>query len=61
MASFRPSPFAISNLRCELSNLGELIERLEDEIDIREATKALKEAKAKGTVPWVDVKRELGL
>ena len=39
----------------------ELIERLEDEIDIREATKALKEAKAKGTVPWVDVKRELGL
>ncbi len=39
----------------------ELIERLEDEIDIREATKALKEAKEKGTAPWVDVKRELGL
>lgn len=39
----------------------ELIERLEDQIDIREATKALEEAKAKGTAPWVDVKRELGL
>lgn len=39
----------------------ELIERLENEIDVREAKKALKEAAAKGTIPWADVKRELGL
>jgi len=39
----------------------ELIERLEDEIDIREARKALKEAEAKGTIPLAEVKREFGL
>ncbi len=39
----------------------ELIERLENEIDVREAKRALEEAAAKGTVPWEDVKRELGL
>jgi prevent-host-death family protein len=39
----------------------ELIERLENEVDIREAKKALKEAEAKGTIPLADVKRELGL
>lgn len=39
----------------------ELIERLENEIDIREAEKALKEAEEKGTIPWQEVKRELGL
>jgi prevent-host-death family protein len=35
----------------------ELIERLEDELDIREARKARKEK----TVPWGQVKKELGL
>ena len=39
----------------------ELIERLENEIDIREAEKALKEAEEKGAIPWQEVKRELGL
>jgi len=39
----------------------ELIERLEDEIDIREARKALAEAREHGTIPWEDVKKELGL
>ena len=39
----------------------ELIERLEDEIDIREAEKALREAKKKGTIPLEKVRKELGL
>ena len=39
----------------------ELIERLEDEIDIREARKALAEAEKKGSIPWAEVKKELGL
>ena len=39
----------------------ELIERLEDEIDIREARKALTEAGKKGSIPWAEVKKELGL
>jgi len=39
----------------------ELIERLEDEIDIREAEKALREAKKKGTTPLKKVREELGL
>ena len=39
----------------------ELIERLEDEIDIREAKKALADAKKHGTIPWDMVKKELGL
>ena len=39
----------------------ELIERLEDEIDIREARKALSEAGRKGTIPWAALKKELGL
>jgi len=39
----------------------ELIERLEDEIDIREAEKALREARKKGTVPFQQVRDELGL
>ena len=39
----------------------ELIERLEDEIDIREAKKALREAKKKGTIPLQKVREELGL
>jgi prevent-host-death family protein len=39
----------------------ELIERLEDEIDIREAKKALADARKHGTIPWNTVKKELGL
>jgi prevent-host-death family protein len=39
----------------------ELIERLEDEVDLREARKALAEAEKEGTIPWDQVKKELGL
>lgn len=40
-----------------------LIERLEDEIDVREARKALAEMKRKGEkpIPYEKVRRELGL
>ncbi len=36
----------------------ELIERMEDELDLKSAQKALKE---KGRVPWAKIKKELGL
>lgn len=36
----------------------ELIERYEDELDVKAARKARKE---KGNIPWEQVKRELGL
>ena len=39
----------------------ELIERIENEIDIREARKALAEADREGTIPWAQVKEEFGL
>ena len=39
----------------------ELIERIENEIDIREAKKALREAETHGTIPLADLKRELGI
>ena len=39
----------------------ELLERLEDEIDIREAQKALADARKHGTIPWDEVKTDLGL
>jgi prevent-host-death family protein len=39
----------------------ELIERLEDEIDIREAEKALRETKKKGTIPLRKIREEFGL
>ena len=39
----------------------ELIERLGDEIDIREAKKALREAEKKGTIPFQKVRKEFGL
>ena len=39
----------------------ELIERLEDEIDVREAEKALREAKKKGTIPLRKIREEFGL
>ncbi len=38
----------------------ELIERLEDEIDIREAEKALREANKKGTIPLGKIRKEFG-
>jgi len=39
----------------------EMIERIENEIDIREAEKALREAKKKGTIPLDIIREELGL
>ena len=39
----------------------ELIERLEDEIDIREAKKALTDVRKHGAVPWEKVKKDLGI
>ena len=38
-----------------------LIERLEDEIDVREAKKALADARKHGTIPWEQARKELGL
>jgi len=39
----------------------EWLEKMEDEIDLREAKKALAEVKKKGTIPWEKVKKDLGL
>ena len=39
----------------------ELIERLEDEIDLREAERALDEARETGTLPLEVLREELGL
>ncbi len=39
----------------------ELIERLEDEIDVREVKKALADARRNGTVPWLEAKKDLEL
>ena len=39
----------------------ELIERLEDQIEIREAEKALADARKHGTIPWEEAKKELEL
>lgn len=36
----------------------ELLEMLEDHIDLQEAEKALKE---KGSIPWEEVRKELGI
>jgi len=38
----------------------ELIERLEDEIDIREAEKALRETRKEGTIPLQKIREEFG-
>ncbi len=38
----------------------ELIERLEDEIDIREAEKVLREANKKGNIPLGKIRKEFG-
>ena len=37
-----------------------LMERYEDEIDLREARKAIAEAKEKGFIPWEQVKGKAG-
>ena len=39
----------------------ELLEHLEDESDLREARKALADAKKHGTIPWEKARKELGL
>ncbi len=39
----------------------ELLERLEDEEDVRAAEAALADARKHGTVPWDEAKRDLGL
>jgi prevent-host-death family protein len=39
----------------------QLLAQLEDRIDLRQARAALAEAKAKGTKPWNQVKKDLGL
>ena len=38
-----------------------LIERLEDEIDVREAKKALADVRKRGSIPWEQAKEEMGL
>ena len=37
------------------------MEELEDQMDIEAARKSLAEAREKGTIPWEDIKAELGL
>ncbi len=37
----------------------EFLERLEDEIDIREAQKVLADPRDQGAIPWEDAKKEL--
>jgi prevent-host-death family protein len=39
----------------------EFLERMEDEIDIREAKKALADVREHGALPWEEVKTDLGL
>ena len=39
----------------------EMIERIENEIDIREAMKALEESRTTGTTPLATLREELGL
>ncbi len=38
-----------------------LLEKLEDQIDLKEARAALAEAKKKGTIPWKKLKADLRL
>lgn len=39
----------------------ELLERLEDEIDLSEARKALADVREHGSIPWDEAKKQLGL
>ena len=45
----------------DLLALEQMMSRLEDQADLEAAWKALAEAKRKGSVPWEQVKEELGL
>jgi len=45
----------------DLELLEKVIAKLEDLIDVEEAKAALKEAEEKGTIPWEQLKAELGL
>lgn len=45
----------------DLVALEQMLRRLEDESDLEAARKALAESKRKGTIPWEQVKEELGL
>ena len=39
----------------------EILEAIEDSMDIEAAKSAIKEAKNKGTIPWLKLKKELNL
>ncbi len=39
----------------------ELLEEIEDREDLKAARAALREVKRKGTIPWMRIKKELGL
>lgn len=39
----------------------QLLQDLEDQLDLEEARAALAEAREKGTIPWEQVKQQLGL
>ena len=39
----------------------EVLERIEDEIDLQEARKALADVRKRGTIPWEKIKKDLGL
>ncbi len=39
----------------------ELIEELENRMDLDDARRALAEAREKGTIPWENIKKDLGL
>jgi hypothetical protein len=39
----------------------QILELLEDRFDLHDALAALQEVQTAGTIPWADVKRDLGL
>lgn len=43
-----------------LSDL-KILEKLDDYLDMKDADEAMEEARQKGTIPWEQVKKELGL
>ncbi|PYS23840.1 MAG: hypothetical protein DMF72_07685 [Acidobacteria bacterium] len=45
----------------ENSRDGEMRKNRQDEQDIQDARRALKEARKKGSIPWEQVKREVGI
>ncbi len=58
---YQGKPLAALICMEELRILEARIEELEDRIDREEAEKALAEIKEEGTVPWEQVRRELGI